>query len=143
MKRNPGFTLIELMVTVAIVGILAAIALTSYLSSVQKSRRATVQADLVALSQFMERTYTESLTYKPGSPAIAPTLPFTVSPQTGTSYYNITLSAITASSYTLRATAIAAGSQASNGMLEIDSTGAKRWDADNSGGFSAAENVWK
>ena len=141
MKRNPGFTLIELMVTVAIVGILAAIALTSYLSSVQKSRRATVQADLVALSQFMERTYTESLTYKPGSPAIAPTLPFTVSPQTGTSYYNITLSVITASSYTLRATAT--GSQASNGMLEIDSTGAKRWDADNSGGFSAAENVWK
>lgn len=141
MKRNPGFTLIELMVTVAVVGILAAIAATSYLSSVQKSRRATVQADLVALSQFMERTYTESLTYKPGSPAIAPTLPFTVSPQTGTSYYNITLSVITASSYTLRATAT--GSQASNGMLEIDSTGAKRWDADNSGGFSAAENVWK
>lgn len=52
-----GFTLIELMITVAIVGILAAIALPSYSSYVAKARRADARTQLTQAAQFMQRFY--------------------------------------------------------------------------------------
>ena len=58
-----GFTLIELMVTVAILGILAAIAYPSYIEQVRKSRRADAKAALVSAAQTMERFYTENNSY--------------------------------------------------------------------------------
>jgi len=60
-----GFTLIELMVTVAIVGILAAIAYPSYLNYVLKSNRAAATGCLLEYAQFMERTFTQNMTYNP------------------------------------------------------------------------------
>ncbi len=57
-KRQLGFTLIELMIVVAIVGILAAIALPSYLNSVIKSRRIDAQREMVSYSQALERYFT-------------------------------------------------------------------------------------
>ena len=63
-SRPPqGFSLLELMITVAIVAILAAIALTSYQDQVVKSRRAAGAACLQERAQFMERYYTTNLTY--------------------------------------------------------------------------------
>jgi type IV pilus assembly protein PilE len=70
LKQGRGFTLIELMITVAIVAILAAIALPAYQDQVMRSRRAAAQACLVELSQFMERHYTTHMTY---SGAVLPT----------------------------------------------------------------------
>lgn len=52
-----GFTLIELMITVAIVAILAAIALPSYTSYIAKARRAEARTHLVEAAQFMQRFY--------------------------------------------------------------------------------------
>ena len=62
-RRAGGFTLLELMITVAIVAILASLAYASYQSQIIKSRRATATACLQERAQFMERYYTTHLTY--------------------------------------------------------------------------------
>lgn len=62
-KLMHGFTLIEVMITVAIVGILAAIALPSYNSAVLKGRRAQARTELVSLLQQQERYSTQQNTY--------------------------------------------------------------------------------
>ena len=58
-----GFTLIELMITVAIVGILAAVAYPAYTSSVLKGKRAQGRTALVELIQLQERYFTERNCY--------------------------------------------------------------------------------
>ena len=55
-----GFTLIEIMVVVALIGILASIALTSYQTSTRKSRRYAAQSCLMEQAQYMERYYTST-----------------------------------------------------------------------------------
>jgi type IV pilus assembly protein PilE len=58
-----GFTLIELMITVAIVGMLAAIALPSYQSYVARANRAAARAQLTQASQYMQRFYAANDSY--------------------------------------------------------------------------------
>ncbi|WP_273821512.1 type IV pilin protein [Pseudomonas asplenii] len=66
MKHTPaqsGFTLVELMVSVVVVAILAAIAVPAYSSYVNKSTIKAAQADLVALSLNLENSYQKQLVY--------------------------------------------------------------------------------
>ncbi|MES1951488.1 type IV pilus biogenesis protein PilE [Salinisphaera sp. S4-8] len=74
-RATKGFTLIELMITVAIVGILAAIAYPSYLDQVRQSRRADAQSALLQAANRQERYFTTQYTYadtldKLGMPAV-------------------------------------------------------------------------
>ena len=62
-NRNSGFTLIELMITVAIVAILAAIALPSYSDYVTKSKMRTAQSDMVALAAAFDNYRQRTLAY--------------------------------------------------------------------------------
>lgn len=66
-----GFTLIEVMIVVAIVGILAAIALPSYQSHVLKTRRITAAACLSEFSLQMERQYSTGMTYAVALPTLS------------------------------------------------------------------------
>ena len=62
-KKITGFSLIELMVAIAIIGILASIALPSYQAYVAKSKLRAAQADIVALSLAIENVYQRTLSY--------------------------------------------------------------------------------
>src|SRR5690554_2337838 len=102
-RRSSGFTLIELMIVVAIVGILAAIAYPSYQRYVQDSRRSDARANLLQLAQFMERYYTANGRYVDGN-GNAPALPFTEAPRDGNDkYYDLRLTGVDAQNYTLEA----------------------------------------
>ena len=128
-QSQAGFTLIELMVTVAIVGILAAIAYPSYQDSVRKSRRADASGALLGLANAMERHFTETNSYLGAADATTgvPTIFATTSPvDGGTAYYNLTVDpATTASSYTLNATPTGAQTGDSCGTLTLTQTGVK------------------
>jgi type IV pilus assembly protein PilE len=67
MRKQRGFSLIELMVTVAIVGTLAAIAIPSYSSYVRRSKRVDAKVALTGLSQQYERCYTRYNSYTNGN----------------------------------------------------------------------------
>ncbi len=62
-----GFTLIELMIVVAIIGVLAAVAYPSYQAQVLKSGRADAKVELNIISQRMQRCFTGVSTYKPAA----------------------------------------------------------------------------
>ena len=63
-RAATGFTLIELMITAAVVAILAAIAYANYRNYVINSRRTAATACLLERAQFLERYYTANLTYE-------------------------------------------------------------------------------
>mgnify|MGYP003385846460 CR=1 FL=1 len=63
MKNRNGFTLVELMIVVAIIAILASVAYPSYVENARTNKRTTAQSDLLKLSNFLERRFTENNSY--------------------------------------------------------------------------------
>jgi type IV pilus assembly protein PilE len=155
-KKNNGFTLIELMVAVAIVGILAAIAIPNYQDSVKKSRRSDAQGALTAFANKMEQHFTQTSSYCDAAGAGgatvtncgtskedtgSPTIFSTQSPvDSGTKYYDLTINAVSDTTYTLRATPIS-GAQAGNGILQLTNTGLRNWDRNNDGDFADTDET--
>ena len=125
MSRNKGFSLIELMIVVAIVGILAAVSYPSYQRYVNDSRRSDARANLLQLAQFMERYYTANGRYVDGG-GNAPALPYTESPRDGSDkYYDLQLQGVDAQNYTLTATPKGAMAGDRCGTLSINQAGVK------------------
>lgn len=95
-----GFTLIEVMIVVVIIGILAAIALPSYQEHVRQTRRAEVSALLLENAQLLERHYTRHGSYDSGTP----TGLINQSPASGAAVFTI-VPTLNAESFVLTATA--------------------------------------
>lgn len=101
-----GFTLIELMIVVAIVGILAAIAYPAYTNHVRQTHRGNAQAEMLRIAQDMERCAARTRNY--ADTACLTGLPFAVPAQNAR--YNISAVA-TATTFTLTATPTTVGGQ--------------------------------
>lgn len=144
-----GFTLIELMIVLAIVAILAKIAYPSYLEYLAKGRRADAQTVLMQGAQYLERIYTERGSYKKASSGTAATTladtgfpnELTSSPVGATnSSYTIDISNWTDSAYTLTATRTGSQSNDKCGDLTLTNSGVK--DITNASGATASE-CWR
>lgn len=105
--RVRGFTLIELMIVVAIVAIIAAVALPSYLDSIRKSRRADAITALNRVAQEQERWRANNASYT----AVLTSAGLNV-PNPASGYYTLAVSGVSATGYT--ATATAAGAQSAD-----------------------------
>ncbi|MFL6674802.1 MAG: type IV pilin protein [Massilia sp.] len=116
-----GFTLIELMVCVAIVGILGAIAYPAYGKYLVKSNRAAAQTHLVDLAQAEAQFMADTRSYASSVADLHMTSPTAV-----TAKYDIAIAVTDAPpAFTITATPKAGGSQAGDDKLTIDNAGAR------------------
>jgi type IV pilus assembly protein PilE len=100
MKKN-GFTLVELMITVAIVAILAMIAIPSYTQYIRRANRTDATKTLTLVAQALERCYSQSFSYAACAGAAVGTLPSLESK------YNVTIALPTATTFLISAVPLA------------------------------------
>ncbi len=113
-KKSKGFTLIEAMITVAIIGILASVAAPLYVGYVQKTSRSDATAALLNMSNEQEqRSMRLNAPYTDDEALIGGV-------NTSNGYYTLEVSTLTATGYTLTATAVTTGPQAgdNDGVLD-------------------------
>lgn len=135
-----GFTLLEMVVAVAIIGILAAIAYPSYQEYVRKARRGDMQSEMMRIAQeaqryqIINRSFNNMTLANVGSTGSFPT---------GQSHYTLALTpAPTATTWTLVATPTT-GTQAGDGVICLNSAGHKYWEKGAVSCNLSATSTWR
>ena len=124
--RQNGFTLVELMITVAVVVILAAIAYPAFQDSVRKARRTDAHGDLMQAAQRLERCFTQFHAYNNAGCGIV--APLVAGYSSTEDFYQISRTALNANDYILRAAPPAGGPQNDDTgctAITLDQTGAR------------------
>ena len=129
--RSSGFTLIELMIVVAMITILTVIALPSYQRHIVRASRQAAQEQLMELATLQEKIYLNSSAYS-NSVSAAYTGTSTgglglTSGKTADGKYSLAAENVTTNTFRLRATAVAGKSQVGDGDLTIDQSGQRLW----------------
>lgn len=159
-ESSSGFTLIELMVTVIIVGILAAVAFPSYSRYMTQTRRSDAQIILTQIANRQEKHFAECNTYVTSmtnaNTCAGGGLGF-ASAQSPDGHYQVTLTAGNLANdgvstptcaaltcgYSATATPVAGGRQVGDGKFMLNALGQKFWDRNNDGDYAdAGENKW-
>lgn len=138
-SRQGGFTLIELMIVVAVIAILAAIAYPSYQNHMVNTRRAAAAGCMMEAAQFMERFYTTNLRYDQTRTGAAVALPTTQCRTDLQAFYTFQVAAA-ANTYTMQA--VPQGQQATRdtkcGTLSVNQAGVKA----ETGSAASASECW-
>jgi type IV pilus assembly protein PilE len=142
-KRNriAGFSLLELVIALAVVAVLAAIAYPSYSQSIINGRRADGKTALVNLGNRMEQYYAQNNTFASATIASSPSTDVLSAAASEQGYYTLTIppATLTANSYTIQATR--AGVQTADthcGNLTLTSAGVKGI-VNNASGYTVAD----
>lgn len=132
LRRAAGFSLIELMIAVVVVGILAAVAYPSYQEHVRKGRRAAAQGYLMDLAQRQQQYFLDNRGYA----STAAALGYASTPSEVSPYYSVAVTVVAGPPPSYSITASPTGSQTSDtcGSLTITGAGAKT--------SSAGSNCW-
>lgn len=123
MRRSAGFTLIEMLITVAVLSILAAIAYPSYQDQVRKSRRAEAQSLLMDIGTRQQQRLLDVRSYAASTAELNVNIPSSVRP-----HYTITINApagATPPTFTASAAPRSGQAQDKCGTLGIDNTNTK------------------
>lgn len=120
-----GFTLIEVLIVVAVIGILAAVAYPSYAEYVRRGYRADAQAMLLDAAQYMQRFHAAHDRYDQQRDGTEVSLPaeYAQAPRTGAARYTIALSAVTATRFTLEAQPTGSHATDACGVFMLNSLG--------------------
>lgn len=122
LKSRHGFTLIEMMITVAIVGILAAVAYPAYTQYMIRANRVAAQSEMMDIANRQQQFLMTNRSY--ASKAVLEASGYALPAEVGSKYsYAIVVGAGSVPAYTLTFTP--SGSQASDGTLTLDSAGIK------------------
>ncbi len=120
--RKSGFTLVELMIAVAILAIVAAVAMPIYNQYTQRTYRSEAMADLLNCAQAMERFAAENFSY---TGAVLDDICEQRAEDQGR--YVIDITAVDANSFTLTATPVAGGVMGADGAITYNSAGERTW----------------
>jgi len=149
--KKQGYSLVELLIVVAILGIMVSIGYPAYTSHMASAARSAAQSDLMGIAAGMERHRAANFSYSgaasgggnTGEPGFYNNWSPSTEPESS-KQYNLSILSVTAAgtSYVLRAQPVSGSSTAGSGDLYYYSDGRKAWDKNADGTIAVAEYCW-